>query len=102
MLAACHALESVDVEAARLNGVALSGGVVFVASLHVLEHLAAVAVAEVVRGVAKVRLEEVCERGNGRGGCGDEAGGLLGVGGREEDRSRDLELLQVGMQELSG
>ena len=74
--------------------------VVLVAALHVLEHLSAVLVAEVVSRSREVRSEESAERGRGRGTV-DEARSLHGVGRSEQERSTYLEALHIGVEEVA-
>ena len=75
-------------------------GVVFVAAFHVLEHLAALLVSEVVGGSGEVAGEESAEGGDGGGERGGERV-LQGVGRSEEEGRRNVEALHIGVHEVT-
>ena len=99
-LAAGESSESVNVVGARLRWVVAAACTVLVASLHVLKHLSALAVAETVGAASEVRGEEGTEGGDA-GGDGSGTSHGVGVRRREEEGRVDLETLQVGVSELA-
>ena len=95
-LGAGHSSEAVDVESAVLNGVVVASIATLVASLHVLEHLSALGVAQLVSRSTEVGGEERAEGGD----SGDNSGGtgnLQRVGRSEQVGGVDLESFHVGV-----
>ena len=97
-LVAGSSLESVHVVGA--SGVGF-GGVVLVASLHVLKELSAAGVVKLESVSTEVSLEEVGEGGDG-GSTGGVTDNLERVGGSEQVRSVQLELAHVGVEQVAG
>ena len=97
-LGASHSSEAVDVESAVLSGVVVASRATLVASLHVLEHLSALGVAQLVSRSTEVVGEERAE-GWDRGGNSNGTGNLQRVGRSEQVGGVDLESLHIGMLE---
>ena len=99
-LRARHSSEAVNVVSAAGLGVVTALAGRLVASLHVLEHLAALGVAHLVSGATEVGGEEAAEGGDLRGGLSTTWDGL-GVGRSEEVRGVDLEALKIRVGKLA-
>lgn len=92
-----HSPEAVDIVAA---GFGWASRVVFVALLHVLEHLAAIGASEVVTSVTEVGAKETCKTGYS---CSfwDKSSSFDWVGRSEKNRGHDGELLHVRVLQIA-